>query len=42
MVMHKKKEENPNDWEHVQFIQNEGERILKARDDEIGEVDSYL
>ena len=42
MVMHKKKLENPNDWEHVQFINNEGERYFSEMNKEIDEVNGVM
>jgi hypothetical protein len=40
--MHTTKVENPNEWEHVRFINNEGERYLAEMDKELDEVEEEM
>ena len=40
--MHKKNLSDPNDWDTVRFIQNEGDRYLNEMEKDLAEVDEAL
>jgi hypothetical protein len=42
--MHKKTDSlsDPNDWEHVKFMENEGDRYLDEMDKDLEDIDSQL
>jgi len=40
--MHKKGLSDPNDWEHVQFMNNEGERYLSEMDKDLEDIEKEL
>jgi len=42
MILHKKGLSDPNEWEHVQFMNNEGNRYLNEMDKDIAEVDEDM